>query len=80
MNLRALDWRARAAIETVAAAAFLLALFVQGAPGWALTLALFVATRVSRVAIAGDLAAVQSSVHELRSELVPEPESEERPT
>ena len=57
-----LDWKVRAAIDLTVAAAFAVMLWSQGAPTWAITLLVYLATKPSRVSLAGDLAAVQSTV------------------
>lgn len=57
-----LDWRVRAATDLTVLVAFLLVLSSQGAPGWAMTLAVLFATSPSRLALAGDLAALQTTL------------------
>ena len=69
MKIPALDWRARAAVDAAVALAFAGIMYSQGAPGWAITLLLYLSTRASRLAVAADVAAVQSSVHELAERL-----------
>lgn len=55
------SWRARLAIELGALATFLLVLNAQGAPAWALTLAVAVFTRAAMLDTRADLARVQNT-------------------
>lgn len=61
-GMKLIDWRLRAAADLIVLAAFLFVLSSQDAPGWAMTLAVFIAIHPSRIAIAGDLAALQTTV------------------
>ena len=57
-----LDWKVRAAIDLTVAAAFIVTMYSQGAPTWSLTLVLYLATKPSRMTLAGDMSALQTTI------------------
>lgn len=57
------SWKLRLAVEFMAGLGFFGLLYMASAPAWAYVLYLAVATRPSRMDVANDMVAVQSSLH-----------------
>lgn len=56
-----MHWRTRALIDLVVLCVIAFIMHVQGTPAWAQTLLVYIATRPSRLDMAGDFAALQST-------------------
>ncbi len=63
------DWRVVAASEILTPLIFCLCLWGQGAPGWAYTLLVAVATRSSSLRTSAEVGTVQSAVRNLSARL-----------
>lgn len=73
MLRRTLKVYVRSGGDLVVLVVALISMHFQGAPGWALTLALVIGTRASMIATAIDLRELQANIRKTREETEPKP-------